>query len=1135
MMAGVLIAAIATLLVWILTPERLTPLIADTASDYLTADVTLDRAELSFWSTFPHLEVDIDNLKVVSRSLDGLTEEQRQSLPECADSLLSVGGFHGGINVLRLLTGRIALYDLELRRCQVNLVAYNDSVANYLIFPPSEEEPDTSAVTVPNISVNRFVISEGMPVRYFSAADSIDVALTINATEIDGEDNPVYNLSFDAGTSASMQPYLSLLKLPIVVNGAIDWNHERPLCLALSDFNVGLGPVHSVIDTDLDMTDDFTVNDFSMDVRQFRIVDLINVLPPEYKNLFAGLKTDLTVGAKIKFTEPYIPSRADIPMARIDVTMPGGELSYQEFRVDRLAGDLTIHLNGPVIDRTVVDLNSLTATGYGMDFKLQARATRLESDPLLDGSFDGSASLARLPQVVMCQLPVTVSGELDGHIDFRFALSDLSLNRFHHLTLNGDATLRDLHLTYPEMSTQLYSRLIEMKLGTSDSYVRNNLSCDSMLTASIKCDTMAMDMPGMQVCASDLALGAGVKNSGALLDTTVVNPLGAVFRAHRLVYNAESDSMRVTIRDVNCSASLRRYNNDAKLPLLTFALDGERMAYRDDMNRLSFRRTRIDASCHPRLRPQMSQRMNERFDSISRLYPHLRPDSIYSLTLADAKRRRGAGGRRSSAYQGTETLDLTVDNTTRDFLKWIDFKASFSSERARFFTPYFPVRNRFTDIRMTLTPDSLVLHNTKYKMGSSDFTISGSIANISRALTSKRQPLSINLDIVSDTIEVNEIAEAALAGAAFADRVAQGERIHLSDTDNEELLQMQVEQAAASDSMAPIIVPINLQANIKLKANHIIYSDLTFHNFNGQLLVNDGAVSLHNMSASADMGDINLTALYTAPTKDDLSFAFGLQVHDLYLDKFLHLVPAVDSMMPLLRDVKGIINAEIAATSKIDSCMNLVIPSLSAALKITGDSLVLVDADTFRKIGKWLLFKRKDRNVIDHMSIQLIIEDSQLEIFPFKFDIDRYQLGIMGHNDMGLNYDYHISVLKSPIPFKFGINVRGNPDKMRIRLGRARYKDGMAMERVAIVDTTRINLIQQIERVFRNGVSRGRVAKLSPPRPDQSYRRDDEASDTISHADSLLFIQEGLIPAPPAPEPAPLPADDKSKKKKNKK
>jgi hypothetical protein len=128
-----------------------------------------------------------------------------------------------------------------------------------------------------------------------------------------------------------------------------------------------------------------------------------------------------------------------------------------------------------------------------------------------------------------------------------------------------------------------------------------------------------------------------------------------------------------------------------------------------------------------------------------------------------------------------------------------------------------------------------------------------------------------------------------------------------------------------------------------------------------------------------------------------------------------------------------------------------------------------------------------------------------------------------------MDFNYHVAVLKSPIPFKFGINVKGNPDKYKIRLGRAKFNEKTAVERVPIVDTTRVNLISQIENVFRRGVKNSRFASLNVSNRPTSLN-DDTLSDTISHADSLLLIQEGLIEAPQLPTTDSATTSKKSKK-----
>lgn len=150
--------------------------------------------------------------------------------------------------------------------------------------------------------------------------------------------------------------------------------------------------------------------------------------------------------------------------------------------------------------------------------------------------------------------------------------------------------------------------------------------------------------------------------------------------------------------------------------------------------------------------------------------------------------------------------------------------------------------------------------------------------------------------------------------------------------------------------------------------------------------------------------------------------------------------------------------------------------------------------------------------MIDSMTVEMIVDNSQMQMFPFMFNLDRYKLGVMGSNDLAMNLNYHIAVLKSPLPFKFGINISGSPDNMKIRLGKAKFNEKNMARTVSIADTTRINLVQEIRNVFSRGVRNGKIKKLKFNKVSDAIIDIDAASDTISASDSLYFIREGLLP-----------------------
>lgn len=303
----------------------------------------------------------------------------------------------------------------------------------------------------------------------------------------------------------------------------------------------------------------------------------------------------------------------------------------------------------------------------------------------------------------------------------------------------------------------------------------------------------------------------------------------------------------------------------------------------------------------------------------------------------------------------------------------------------------------------------------------------------------------MSLDVDADTFNINEIAEAIFAGSDFASNIDS--RSHISEHDNDDDIARSIRNQTdtTTTTRKAVIIPGNVEAEMRLRAANVLYSDIWFQRIEGNIGVRGGAVHLNRLAGYTPMGSMSLSALYSAPRPDSLRFAAGMVIRQLHIDRFLHLMPQIDSIMPLLRDVSGIVTADMAMSSELDSLLDLRFHTLEAVMRLSGDSLGVADPRKFEKVAKLLRFKHRDRIMIDHMDVELMVRDSRLDLFPFMFDIDRYRFGVSGSNDLGLNLDYHIAVLKSPIPFRFGVNIKGRPGHVRFSLGRARFDEKKLM------------------------------------------------------------------------------------------
>lgn len=219
------------------------------------------------------------------------------------------------------------------------------------------------------------------------------------------------------------------------------------------------------------------------------------------------------------------------------------------------------------------------------------------------------------------------------------------------------------------------------------------------------------------------------------------------------------------------------------------------------------------------------------------------------------------------------------------------------------------------------------------------------------------------------------------------------------------------------------------------------------------------------------MGDIRMEGFYATRSKEDLKAGFSLNFKDITAEKVIDLMPAIDTIMPLLKSFGGLLNCELAATTQLDTNMNIMMPTISGIMRISGENLTIKNNDMFKKAARLLLFKNKKEGHIEKMTVEGMINDSKLEVFPFILEMDRYMLGLSGIQNMDMSYRYHASLIKSPFLIKLGMDVYGPDfDNMKFKIGKAKYKSRNVPVFTSVIDDTKINLVESIRNIFEKGV-----------------------------------------------------------------
>ena len=1117
-----LIVLILCLTVWILTPERLTPLVERIANENLNADVKIERMELTIWKTFPYMTIDVDGVDVRSRTLD----KQKASLPVGVDSLLSVGCMRAQFNLARLPLMEFEINEIFVDSPKVNLVAVNDSLNNYMIVPPSEEkkEESTSPMIIKSLVLEKFNIVNNKGIRYRDLSNGMDFKIDTDTLSLNfSKKDKSYKLSLNGKAHANLPEQGINQDIPFAFGGNASWDITKPEALTVRNFSANVADIPMLVDADAIMADKTKVNKFDLTVGPVYASRVLSHVPDAYKKGINEFETDLSLSVLLHLAKPYTIGGKDLPTFSAELKIPECYVAntVHHARIDKVAADAKIDFNGKNPDASVLTVNKILLDGFGLRLQTKGSATKLMSDPDVKAQIEGSLDLARALKLVPEEMPFNLSGMLTLNTDVQFRVSDFSVSTFHRIKANGNATLSNVRYSVLADSLQMFVDRSILKFGTDSKIKGQDNITRNLLMASVQIDSAIVADPAGYVTVAGLKAGVGSMGKiSDLMDTTSITPLGGRISVGQLATLSLPDSSRIYVAGMQTDASVRRFEGQGRTPVFSFGIKADDIRYWDKTMMTSLRDGQIQLQANKRVKKK-SSRMQSRLDSMQQIYPTLSRDSLLALYRRERDQKRAEEEANDTSYRA----DLALSGQWQKLVRNWDLSGTIIARRGRLFTPYFPLRNKLSDVDIEFNTKTLNVNNVKYKVGKSDIRFTGKIDNIRNTLLgSRNKPLTISLMAHSSLLDLNELMAAMYKGNNFANATEQKTAFTFSATEDEERLQSRIESTATEEADTThyaILVPSNIVMDIDLMNDTTRYSDFTLHRLHSSIGMKNGVLKLRDLSAHSNDGSLKLDMIYATANRNNIGLGMVLDLNEIKVGRLMKIMPGLDSIMPMMRGIDGVINARLAATTKVDTLMNVILPETNAALNISGKNLVLLDSETFRQLSKMLRFKNRDRNVIDSLSVEAVALNSQLDVYPFILRMDRYKLAVAGWNDFDTNYKYHISVLDSPLPFKFGINLSGNilEDKMKFRLGKAKLKEKEVAQSSAITETTKRNLIEQMDEVFRRGAEAGlreERRRGNGPLPGNRRRAmaDIDGDDHLTAADSLQLIKEGIIEAP---------------------
>lgn len=1021
----------------------------------IDADVSYSDLHISVLKRFPRMTLKLDSLEVTyphSRyaAFDSAAVRSRlldAGRADAADTLLRLGSLRLSVNPWTLLTGRFRIKYALISDLRLYAHAYDDSTANWQVLPPSQEK-EKSGGLMP-ISLGFLSLKGRNALIYTAQQDTVFVAAALRSLE------------------------------------------------ASSDFHLGEDRFR-LRDTSLELDSLFLHGRLPADTLACGLERLAISEPhPQVFDLALRARAMLLTGALGRLKVPVSAS------GRIGFEKSADGMEFDIHRLSARAAYLPLEASGWI--RTgdgVTDMDAcLKVKGAPLDTLLREYGQAFLKDPScirtnallsLDAKAKGRLDSTSFPKTALqlsvprsnleyrpLELKTSLSAEAHASLSEKRRL-DFTLDQFKLFTsglnLDADGSATDVLGTDPHLKAALNGDADLSELAARVPGLRE-MSMDGRLGLDVRVKTTLSRLQNLDLAEDDLsarfhggsvhfAIPADTFSVRALRPELVLRSVsGGLVAGVGLdsVFVGHGRRMAVRATSLRNKASVRRLNKDGQVVTrLDFKTDDERVFLRLGPMKSGVRNVKLSLGAEQRVRPSDARR--KRFlDSLQRLYPGTPRDSLLAQLRRHSPRRPLPDYLSEKDFRAYD-IHISAGEQVLKLLREWSPSGSISIAKGFVATPAFPLRTRFRDIDADFNDRNVRLNSFHVTSGSSDLSARGSLGGLFRNMLGHGL-LDLNMDLHAGTVNANEL----LAAMTRKEKISAAA---YTDTEDDSAIVTDTLVNAKVDSLPMAVIPANLRAALRLRADSLHFVCVDAKPVEASLNIRERTVQLRDVRVCSSLGNLDLSAYFATKTKKAMSAGVDLKLSEVSVPLALRLLPGFDELAPPLKTFEGNVNCELSATTQLDTNMNVLIPTVDGVAKVYGRNMRISDAGNLRLVTSLMLFKDKNIGPIGDISASASIHDARLDIYPFLMDVDRYQLALSGIYGVDGVMDYYVSILKSPLPLRFGVRVwNGGPEgKMRYALGKARYLDSGIPVYSESVDSVQLNIASVIRNIFQRGV-----------------------------------------------------------------
>ncbi len=980
----VVILAIGITVWFVFTPARLTPIVRTQAAKYITCKAEIGEVELTFFSTFPRFGLKVNRFALIN------------PIPNApADTLVRADQFIGIVDIdAWRKRDELILTELQLSNGTVNVFVDSLGHTNFDIV-----RPDTTAIPVNTTQPSK-------PIHFVNIAD---IALAnINLSYVDQSQKlkaKVSNLNAQLSGSFvkdTVNTHININEAIVSVNYEGE-NYLQNVSVKLNTLVRMIVSKQSVTFTNaeatvnkLGLTFNGTVindtlqkqiyTDLNYQFKSWSIPDVLAMIPPSYQSYLKDIEAaDGLIASEGKIKGAYTDSI--MPLMDLHIVLQDGSLKHKAFPVllSKMNGDVVVYSDLKNDALSYLRIDQFSAQTPKSTIKTKGMVTHLFTDITCDLISDANLLLTEFAPMIPANMKMNLKGSASGQVKSLFTMSQIEKMQVDKMKLSGSVELSDFDAAYDSLSLKTDYSKVDFSVPNPNRSSKNTKFVSAKINAkSLK----ASKLKGYNASLSNAVISLETSN---VMDSTRIPDVACTFKLDSL--SASMDTIKFTTQKPSGQFTMlpmkgKKMEPQIKLNFICAGLATSMGSSHASMNNVKLNADVLQDKAQPKIKLEYSSQ------------------NLKMATKSDSARMNKI----------ELNADIVNDQQQKDiFLQWL-VKGFVNVDNGVIAMSSLNYPLEIPSIKMDFNPEVFNIKESKLKIDNSDFSLKGTLSNV-LSYFRKDSLLRGNFDFVSKHSDIMQLMNLTSGIGALPD------------------------DSAMAVAGGPYMVPKGMDLLLNVNIAAATFGLDSAKQIKGGLRVKDGLLVLDNFDFTTPAAKMQITTMYRTPRKNHLYMGLDLHMRDIEIEALLKLMPVVDSIMPMLRSFKGKGEFHMAAETYLDSLYSPKKSTLRGAASLKGQDLVLMDGETFSNIAKTLRFNKKTYNKVDSLSAEFTVFKQEVDVYPFLLVMDKYKAVIAGRHNLDLSFDYHISVVDSPLPLKFGINVSGTMDHMKYGLAKCKYAE----------------------------------------------------------------------------------------------